>query len=245
MPIGHAIIVLESVDSTNNYAMARATSGEAGHGTLFFARNQWAGKGQRGRTWTSTSGENIILSAVLEPVAIATSQAFGLSAAVALACDDLFSRYAGADLTRIKWPNDLYWGDRKAGGVLIENNLRGARWVFAIVGIGINVNQTIFPGTVGRPVSLRQVTGSSADPIKLARELGSCLDRRYTEWQSDAGAVIDRYNSRLYGLGREVRLRTQEGVLQTVVTGVSPQGMLLTKDTVERSFAFGEVEWLI
>ena len=91
LPIGHAFIELESVDSTNSYAMARAISGEAGHGTIFFAHHQWAGKGQRGRTWTSAPGENIILSAVLEPVAFAASQAFGLSAAVALACDDLLA----------------------------------------------------------------------------------------------------------------------------------------------------------
>ncbi|HXL72345.1 MAG TPA: biotin--[acetyl-CoA-carboxylase] ligase, partial [bacterium] len=147
LSIGHAFIELGSVDSTNNYAMARAAAGLADHGTLYFAHEQWAGKGSRGRTWTSKPGENIILSAVLEPVALVSSQAFALSACVALACHDLFSQYAGAEATRIKWPNDLYWGDRKAGGILIENNFRGDRWAFAIAGIGININQTEFPAT--------------------------------------------------------------------------------------------------
>src|ERR1700722_17979444 len=91
LPIGHSFIELEAVDSTNNYAMA----GMASHGTLFCAHDQWAGKGQRGRTWTSTPGENIVLSAVIEPVALGSAQVFALSACAALACHDLFSRYAG------------------------------------------------------------------------------------------------------------------------------------------------------
>ena len=76
MPIGHSFIELQSVDSTNNYAMALASQGEARHGTLVFAHHQWAGKGQRGRSWTSAPGENIILSAVLEPVAFPAAAAF-------------------------------------------------------------------------------------------------------------------------------------------------------------------------
>ena len=95
LAIGHSFIELQSVDSTNNYAMAQASEGRAAHGTLFFAYEQWAGKGQRGRSWTSTPGENIVLSAVLEPLALQPSQAFSLSVCVALACHDLFSRYAG------------------------------------------------------------------------------------------------------------------------------------------------------
>src|SRR6202012_5219150 len=101
--------------------MGLATAGMAPHGTLVFAHDQWAGKGQRGRSWNSNPGANIVLSAVLEPVVLPLQQAFGLSVAVALACRDFFSSYAGSDVTTIKWPNDLYWNDRKAGGILIEN----------------------------------------------------------------------------------------------------------------------------
>ncbi len=270
MSIGHAFIELGSVDSTNNYAMARASEGSAHHGTLFFAHDQWAGKGQRGRTWTSTPGESIILSAVLEPVALVSSQAFALSACVALACHDLFSRYAGTEATRIKWPNDLYWGDRKAGGILIENSFRGDHWTFAIAGMGININQTDFAalaaqspgrpgGTVRDPVSLRQITGQSHDPMELARELGVCLDRRYSELEgtstdgtSTGGTsargipgLLAQYNDRLYRRGQQARLRKDNAVFDTVITGVSADGRLLTKDVLEREFSFGEVEWVI
>ncbi|HTR30474.1 MAG TPA: biotin--[acetyl-CoA-carboxylase] ligase [Puia sp.] len=245
MAIGHAFIELGSVDSTNNYAMARAIDGSAGHGTCYFAHDQWAGKGQRGRSWTSKPGENIILSAVLEPLAFSSSRVFALSAGVALACFDLLSRYAGEEATRIKWPNDLYWNDRKAGGILIENSFRGDRWTFAIAGIGININQSDFPDSARNPVSLRQITGRSYNPVQLARELVACLDRRYGELEAAPSGIIAEYNSRLYRLGQEVRLKKDNAVFDTVVTGVSAQGRLLTKDVLEREFSFGEVEWLI
>ena len=245
LPIGHSFIELESVDSTNNYAMAMALEGKATHGTLIFAREQWAGKGQRGRTWISTPGENIILSAVLEPVAFPASSAFGLSAAVALACHDLFTRYTDPEAVTIKWPNDLYWNDRKAGGILIENHFKGSQWLFAIVGMGININQQEFPAAARNPVSLRQLTGRSFDVIGLARELGTFLDLRYRSLETDGvAAQVRAYNERLYRRGMEVRLKKESAVFTTRIEAVSVQGLLLTRDVLERQFAFGEVEWV-
>jgi BirA family biotin operon repressor/biotin-[acetyl-CoA-carboxylase] ligase len=246
LPIGNSFIELESVDSTNNYAMALATAGKAPHGTLIFAHEQWAGRGQRGRTWTSTPGENIVLSAVLEPVAFPPQSAFGLSVCVALACRDFFSVYAGSDVTTIKWPNDLYWNDRKAGGILIENHIQGDRWSYAIAGIGININQVEFPPTAKNPVSLRQITGRRFDAVTMARELGGCLDRRYAQWEGGgAPALLESYNTVLYRRGEEVRLRKDNAVFTTRVVRVSPQGQLLTRDVLDRQFDFGEVEWII
>jgi BirA family biotin operon repressor/biotin-[acetyl-CoA-carboxylase] ligase len=246
LAIGHAFIELASVDSTNNYAMARAVSGALSHGALVFAHDQWAGKGQWGRNWASQPGENIVLSAVIEPVALPSTSGFALSAAVALACHDLFSHYAGPEATSIKWPNDLYWNDRKAGGILIENHFKGDRWLFAIAGMGININQVEFPPTAKNPVSLRQITGRTLNSLQLARELGVFLDKRYAELVAgDTALQLQEYNQRLYGRGREVRLKKENAVFRTVVEGVSAQGELLTKDVLERRFTFGEVEWII
>jgi len=244
LAIGHSFIELQSVDSTNNYALALAAAVKAVHGTLVFAHDQWAGKGQRGRTWNSNPGANIILSAVLEPVA-PLQAAFGLSVAVALACRDFFTTYAHSNVS-IKWPNDLYWNDRKAGGILIENHLQGDRWAHAIAGIGININQVEFPPTARNPVSLRQITGRTYDTIGLARGLGRHLDERYTQWEAGGLPVLlEAYNAVLYRRGQEVRLRKDNAVFTTRVEGVSPQGQLLTRDVLERSFSFGEVEWVI
>ncbi|HEV9036681.1 MAG TPA: biotin--[acetyl-CoA-carboxylase] ligase [Puia sp.] len=232
------------MDSTNNYAMALAKTGKAGHGTLVFAHDQRAGKGQRGRNWESTPGENIVLSAVLEPVAFPPSAAFGLSAAVALACHDLFSRYAGPESVTIKWPNDIYWNDRKAGGILIENQFKGMQWILAIAGMGININQVVFGVAARTPVSLRQISGRTFDVPALARELGDFLDRRYSEWEA-GGVQIEAYNRVLYRRGQEVQLKKDNAVFRTKVEGVSPRGELVTRDVLERRFNFGEVEWVI
>lgn len=226
--------------------MAQATAGKLKHGTLVFAHDQWAGKGQRGRTWNSNPGENIILSAVLEPVALPISAAFGLSACVALACHELLSKYAGPEATRIKWPNDLYWNDRKAGGILIENHFKGDRWVFAIAGMGVNINQVEFPPTARLPVSLRQITGRQYDAVELARELGTCVEKRYAELEAGGvPAMVDAYNAALYRQGQEVRLKKDNAVFTTRVERVTAQGELLTRDVLDRRFTFGEVEWVI
>jgi BirA family biotin operon repressor/biotin-[acetyl-CoA-carboxylase] ligase len=246
LSIGHSFIELQSVDSTNNYAMAQAHAGLAIHGMMYFAHEQWAGKGQRGKTWTSTPGENIMASTVLEPVNLPLIQQFALSAAVALACHDLFSRYAGHEDTTIKWPNDLYWRDRKAGGILIENSFKGDQWAFAIAGTGININQTVFSGAARNPVSLKQITGRSFDPVELAHELGSCLDIRYRQLEKgNAAALLGEYNQRLYRKDRPVRLKKDQAVFETTVKEVTPTGELVTQDTLLRHFAFGEVEWLL
>jgi BirA family transcriptional regulator, biotin operon repressor / biotin---[acetyl-CoA-carboxylase] ligase len=264
LPIGHSFIELESVDSTNNYAMGKVHAGSASHGAIFFAHEQWAGKGQRGRSWTSAPGGNITMSVVLEPVFLTITRQFSLSAAVALACHDLFSHYAGNEQTSIKWPNDLYWRDRKAGGILIENSFRGDQWLSAIAGIGININQVQFPDDLRNPVSLRQISGRSFDAVALAKELGQCLERRYEQLRAEmagsgipgnadeqtpcgeSGAVslLEAYNARLYKRGTTARLKKDQAVFETTIQGVSPAGELLTRDSLERRFNFGEVEWL-
>ena len=246
LAIGHAFIELASVDSTNNYAMALALKGHGSHGTLVFANDQWAGKGQRGRSWMSSPGDNIILSAVLEPVAFPSFAAFGLSVCVALACRDFFSAYAGSEETTIKWPNDLYWNDRKAGGILIENQWQGERWLIAIAGMGININQVEFPPSAPNPVSLRQITGRRYDAATLARELGDRLNTRYAEFEAGRSREqLTAYNNVLYRRGQEVRLRKDNAVFTTCIDEVSPQGELLTHDVLQRQFTFGEVEWII
>jgi len=225
--------------------MAQAHAGMASHGTQFFAYDQWAGKGQRGRTWTSTPGQNIILSTVLQPVNLPIIQSFALSTAVALACADLFGAYGGEE-TRIKWPNDLYWRDRKAGGILIENSYKGGLWTWAIAGTGININQTAFPETARNPVSLRQITGRIFDVKELAKELGQYLDGRYEQlMDGGAAALLQEYNTRLFRRGQPVRLKKDNAVFETVISGVGPTGLLLTRDTLDRTFRFGEVEWII
>ena len=243
-PLGHPFIVLPSVDSTNNYAMARVQLGGVIHGTTWFARDQTAGKGQRGKSWLTAPNENIMLSMVLYPPLKAAEQ-FLLSATVALGCYDFYKKYAG-DETAVKWPNDLYWRDRKAGGILIENSFRGPDWLHAIAGIGININQTRFPEELANAVSLKQITGKTFETEQLAQELCICIDNRYQAIVTgNTNAVISQYEQALYKLNQPVKLKKGNRVFETFIKGVSTDGCLLTFDSIEHRFEFGEVEWII
>lgn len=250
MPIGHSFIVLESVDSSNNYAMGQVHAGTVSHGSIFFAREQWAGKGQRGKSWSSSPGENIVISVVLEPVFLPITQQFRLSSVIALSCHDLISRHTGIEKPTIKWPNDLYWRDRKAGGILIENSFRGDRWLFAIAGIGININQLQFPDSLQNPISLSGITGRRFDAVELAKDLGQCIEVRFEQLRAEspdtsASSLLEEYNARLYKRNKIVILKKGREVFETLIVGVSATGELLTRDTAERQFKFGEVEWVI
>ena len=112
------------------------------HGDIVWAERQTAGRGQRGHSWTSPEGENLTFTLVLEPVFLPVGEQFLLSEAVTLALTDTFAAF-GID-ARIKWTNDIYVGDKKLVGILIEHSYSGPTLARTIAGIGINVNQRAF-----------------------------------------------------------------------------------------------------
>ncbi len=235
--------ILDTVDSTNNYAMAKVHAGMAAHGMAWFAKEQTAGKGQRGRHWISEKGKNIALSLVLEPERLLIKSQFQLSAVVAITCFEFFSKYAGEETT-IKWPNDLFWRDRKAGGILIENVLQAKTWRWAVVGIGININQTRFDKAILNPVSLKQITGKNFKIIELAKELQALLMKNLGEMKP-ADEIFNQYNEHLYKINKTVKLKKDGLIFDTVIKEVSAAGRLITVDAIEREFDFGEVEWVL
>jgi BirA family transcriptional regulator, biotin operon repressor / biotin---[acetyl-CoA-carboxylase] ligase len=262
-PIGAPFIELQSVDSTNNYALEQVYAGLAHHGASFFAHEQVAGKGQRGKTWMADKDSSLILSVVADPQPLLLSQQFQLSACVAVSVHEFFRDHAG-EPARIKWPNDLYWHDRKAGGILIENVVRGQStvsnrespdnhrepgsqlWQWAVIGIGININQPEFPSGLEKAISLRQITGKKQDPMPLAKELCSILDKNF-RLLCDRGfdEIYTRYQADLYKKDQPVRLKKGSRVFEATVKNVSPTGQLVVQHAIEEEFAHGEIEWLI
>lgn len=241
--IGNPFIELQQVDSTNNYATALAHAGMAQPGTAVLAHHQTKGKGQRFKAWETAAGQNITLSIILQPQGLVLSEAFWLSMAVAVGVQRFFSRYVPEEVT-IKWPNDLYWRDRKTGGILIENILTGATWKYAIVGIGININQTDF-GELGlRATSLKQITGKTHDIVALAKELCLSVETAINQLQTNKQSIQEEYHSVLYKRFQKVRLRKDARVFETTVQGVSTEGELITRQAIEERFAVGEVEWV-
>jgi BirA family biotin operon repressor/biotin-[acetyl-CoA-carboxylase] ligase len=260
-PIGRPFIELQSIDSTNKYAMELIRGnhlpdgqGEAQHGTAIFSHEQTAGKGQRGKKWSSEKGSNIILSILLNPYSLSITAQFKLSACIAVSVRDFFSKYAGDDETKIKWPNDLYWRDRKAGGMLIENVIgslelgigveKSEAWKGSVVGIGININQTSFPADLPNPVALKQITGKNYEPVDLAKQLCSIIEKNYqTLIAGNFETLFNKYLTHLYKKDEKVKLKKGSRVFEATIKSVSETGQLITQHSIEERFDFGEIEW--
>lgn len=250
-------IELQSVDSTNNYARQLLHDKMAQHGTAIFAHEQLAGKGQRGKKWFTENKGNIAVSIIVKPDKIPVTSQFQLSACTAVSARNFFAGYAGDDTT-IKWPNDLYWQDRKAGGILIESIVRskvpeinspeaaGSAWEWAIVGLGININQTSFSSDLPNPVSLKQITGKTFDPVELAKELVQLFLKNFDELVSTGfESIYSAYNNSLYKKGQAVKLRKENRVFEATIQTVTPAGKLVVEHGITEELEFGSAEWII
>ena len=185
--LGVPLIELSTIDSTNIYAMAQIKEGLAESGSCFRADYQTHGKGQHGRIWESSKGQNILCSYILELEKLddlkkwTPTDQIGFSAAIAIGIRAFFDAHTNGD-TKIKRPNDIYWRDRKAGGILIENLLKGTAWTWTVIGIGININQTVFSPEAPNPVSLKQITGLDWDILSLQEALSKALTKSIQDW---------------------------------------------------------------
>ena len=241
--IGYPFIELLKVESTNNYAMRLIHEGMAQHGTVVFAHEQTKGKGQRNKHWISAPNQNVMFSLIIEPFGLNPTQVFLLSMSVANGVHAFFDKCA-ADQTKIKWPNDLYWCDRKAGGILIENMIQGTKWKQAIIGIGVNINETDF-GEFKKAVSLKMITGKGYDTVELAKELLLFLDQSFHILANNPTSVVELYHRNLYRLNETIAFRKDQKNQKGLLKGVNTEGQLLIQSgEEERRFNVGEIEWL-
>ncbi|MEO6820526.1 MAG: biotin--[acetyl-CoA-carboxylase] ligase [Ginsengibacter sp.] len=235
------IIILDTVDSTNNYAMGMIEKGEAISGNAVQTLEQTQGKGTRGKHWKAAAGENILLSICVEMQYQPISRQFELLIAVALGVYDFFAKHINADIC-IKWPNDLFINDRKAGGILIENKIKGTLWQWAVIGIGINVNQTDFQDLDKAANSFANVSGEKYDVVVLGGELrGFVLARIEVLKSISFGEMLKEYNSHLWSRGKVIKLKKGEEVFENRILGVNEDGELVTE---RGRWRFGEVEWV-
>lgn len=235
------IIVLEKVESTNNYAMGLIQKGAILSGTGVFAYEQTAGKGRRGKSWLSVPAQNILLSIAVEMKWQPVLDQFPVSVAAALACRDFISQKVKSEV-RIKWPNDIFITDSKAAGILIENVIQGTLWQWSVIGIGINVNQENFEGIETEVTSLKKESGKTYDVLETGRELLEMVLKRIDDLKAGKFIqLLEEYNSHLYGRGRAVKLKKGTIVFETTIQSVSTSGQLITNDALERRFDFDEV----
>ena len=203
-------------------------------GTVYLADDQTAGRGQAGNSWHSTPNANLTFSILLRPDQLAVSRLYGLTQVTALAITDalrqLLPPALRADLA-IKWPNDLYHGDRKLAGILIQNGLRGDRVQWSVAGIGLNVNEADFPPALaGSATSLRLITGEEWDREGVLRTILEALPARWAQLQNEEYEALNRdYHGELYRMDREVWLLRSAArqKFRATVRGVDASGRLV------------------
>ena len=216
-------------------------------GDVVWADFQTAGRGQRGHLWHSRKGENLTFSAVLEPSFVPIAEQFSVSEVVALSLVDMLAEY-GIE-AKIKWTNDIYVGDKKLVGILIEHSLSSTALRRTIVGVGINVNQTEFDSSIPNPVSMAQLLGQELDAEKVLQCFLKHLQRNY-EMLRNGGKVElhDRYNSLLYRKNEYHTYALPSGEkFSAQILGTAPSGALRLEDEEgnTKDYLFKEVEFVI
>ena len=190
---------IERTDSTNTLMKEMIAKGEWQAGEEYlYTGFQTAGRGQSGNGWESEEGKNLLCSILIsrQPSAV-RSQPFYLNVAVSVAVHRMVnSQFSilSSQLT-IKWPNDIYYGDKKIAGILIENALSGSELKYAVAGIGLNVNQTEWFSNAPNPVSMRQISGEEYHIHELMRTL---MDEIHTVLAMESEEVWSYYRAHLY-----------------------------------------------
>ena len=230
------IVHIDETDSTNRWLK------DHGEGTMVVATEyQTAGKGCGSNAWESERGKNLTFSMLIHPDGIAAREQFHITEVVSVALCRTLQPYI-YNKVEIKWPNDIYVGDRKLCGILIENRLQGNVIVDCIIGIGLNVNQRVFLSDAPNPVSMYQLTGQETDREALLADFLQTFDQ---EWQNKTNG--SEYRELLYRKGKDGLYEAKTGRFVAKLTDVLPDGRLLLVDEEgkEHTYAFKEVSFII
>ena len=222
--------------STNTLLKELLAKGEWPEGERFlYTSFQTAGRGQAGNGWESEEGKNLLCSILLPP----NKNLYFLNIAIGVA----LLRVIGEDFT-IKWPNDIYFGDKKVAGILIENAIIGNEIKYSIAGIGLNVNQTTFVSDAPNPVSLKQIRGQEYDIERLMNHLFETVQRVLNESEQEVWAY---YKSHLYRREGFWPFEDKDGPFEAAIKDVLPTGEIVLEDKKgqERIYHFKQVRYVI
>ena len=240
--IGNKIININDVDSTNSYLSKILDDKEVEEGLAVIANNQTEGRGQFKNRWESTKGLNILISFVIYPQFLNAERQFMLSKFTSLGIKYFLNDYL--DDVKIKWPNDIYVKDKKIAGVLIENTLRSTVISSSVIGIGVNVNQTLFSSTIPNPGSLMLETAKSFDIDKLIVKLFVQLNFWYNRLiNMEFDAINNEYLASLYQYNQQSDYHDNTGDFKATIVDIDLNGRLclLDSDNQLRTYAFKEV----
>ncbi len=250
------MLELDEIDSTNNFLRHLDTPDDY-QMTLVTAEYQTAGRGADTNRWESAKGENLLLSLRVKPANLPVSRMFALSETTALAISDVLGAFLpltspkGGRGVCIKWPNDIYYGDSKVAGILIENDLQGSRVQRSTIGIGINVNQRRFLSDAPNPRSLADIVGHDVERRFVLEQFMERFTHLFGQIEDGRPEALDalheNYKNHLYRFGEEHTYSDKDGTFRATLTDVEPSGHLILRDTNGslRRYAFKEVKWEI
>ncbi len=239
------LIRVEETDSTSLYLTRLCQEQEVKEMTVVVTDYQTAGRGQRGNSWESEKGENLLFSTVFYPTFLSARKQFLLSQVVSLAVKETLDNYAEG--FSVKWPNDIFWKEKKICGMLLENDLSGIQIDRCIAGIGININQEEFHSEAPNPVSLWQITNKKESTLDILQQVMERINVYYELLRSGKDAwIASRYERSLFRNSGFHPFRDEQGDFQAMITGIEPGGKLILTDDNgrERRYAFKEVTYL-
>ncbi len=252
--IGKFTKYIESCASTNVLAFEESSEADLPEGFAWIAGHQTAGKGQRGNQWQAEPNQNLLVSYMLKPSHDLLPDQFFLSKSVALGVVNGIQKWAQMQVghpipVSIKWPNDIYLDDHKLGGILIESNLQAGKWAFSIVGIGLNINQTLFEGL--RATSLRQwaPTQNLIEVPHVFNFISSGIEEYYERFTlREFQFIDDQYHKNLFRLHEWHTFQDVSGNFVGKIIRVDAQGRIQIEfegrtkgyDIKELNFIFSE-----
>lgn len=238
-------IHLKETDSTNRW-LADYTPASGEDMTVVVADYQTAGKGQGTNTWESEVGKNLPFSILIHPSMVPVARQFLLSEMGAVAIKSVLEKYT--DGITLKWPNDVYWKDKKLCGTLIQTSIAQHHIKNCIFGIGLNVNQTEFRSDAPNPISLVQILGHELDCEELLLEIVEAFKKAMElVLRADYNSIVALYHSALYRSHGFHTYRDADGEFEGALVEVEDDGHLILRDRegVMRSYAFKEVQFVL
>jgi BirA family biotin operon repressor/biotin-[acetyl-CoA-carboxylase] ligase len=243
---GHPLILLDEVDSTNNYATRLLTHQKLDEGTVILTFRQSKGRGNGKNVWESDDFKNLTFSLILYPRFIPASFQFHLSQVISLGIFDFLKSVT--DGAAIKWPNDLLIHRKKTAGILIENTVMGSQLYSSVIGIGMNVNQSVFPDHLPAATSLFLETGKISDLADTCQKVLHEIMKWYRLLETGKQDYVEQsYLSNLFGMRRKMKFLKKGQPFEATITGIDRFGqLLLQSDSGEISaFPFKSVEFIL
>jgi len=243
---GNLLIELDTIDSTNEYLLRKSRERKCYEGEVVLAHFQDSGRGQRNALWESQPGQNLMFSIYLQPSFLSGNNYFLLSKAVAMSVFEEVKNICQNHEVEVKWPNDIYVNKKKIAGILIENQFKGTNLKQAIVGVGLNVNQTSFE--IETATSLKLETSQSFDTKTLLERILTRLEKYYLKLRQGNSLVLElNYDNNLMHYNQLVKYKTSSGdFFYGTIKKVENNGYLVMQEGEELNrYAFKEIAFII